>query len=90
MSQSIACRTSEIPEAHLTISAVHICLVFVVITLAFGAGFQSGRQVGCGRSYQADRDNTTMSEVSQLETHDVDLSDLDDDTVIGANRMLTG
>ena len=89
-SGSIACRTSGSPETHLAISAVHICLVFVVITLAFGAGFQSGRQVGCARSYQADRDNITMSEVSQLETHDVDLNDLDDDAVIGANRMLTG
>jgi hypothetical protein len=82
--------------------AVQIFLFFILITMAFGAGFQSGRQVGCGGRYYSDADNATVSEISRLERHDDgfdSLSRLDDahegdddfdSAVAGANRMLTG
>lgn len=65
--------------------------MFVMITMAFGAGFQSGRQVGCNASIYADSDNTTMRDIPRLETHSDELDyDALDDVIGGANRMLSG
>jgi hypothetical protein len=83
----------------LMIIAVQIFLMFILIGMAFGAGFQSGRQVSCGGAYYSD--NATMSDISRLERHDDSLDSLGrfddahdeddlDGVVAGANRMLTG
>ncbi|KAG7544373.1 hypothetical protein FFLO_03252 [Filobasidium floriforme] len=78
---------------------IQMFLLFILVGMAFGAGFQSGRQVSCGGAYHSD--NATVSDISRLERHDDSLDSLArlddghdendlDGVVAGANRMFTG